>query len=561
VPSAVDQELETLIRARYPLIYVVSWEEKRVEDALRTIAQKRAKRMFVWTVTQGLVLSPTATDDRTREPRAALDAVMESTDPAIFLLKDFHAFIADTDVSRRLRDLTSALKTSYKTLIILAPTLKLPAELEKEVTVVDYALPAREDLDRLLEGIIQSVKNNPQIDTSLDEQEREHLLEASLGLTANEAENVFARSLVEKRCFDVNVILAEKEQIIRKSGTLEYYRMQEGFNDVGGMDLLKDWMRKRTQAFSQKAREFGLPAPKGILLLGVQGCGKSLCCKAVASLWRLPLLRMDVGKIFSGIVGSSEENMRRAIRMAESVAPTVLWLDELEKAFAGVQSSSFSDAGPTSRVFASFITWLQEKTAPVFVVATSNDISQLPPELMRKGRFDEIFFVDLPAEDERDEIFEIHIRKRGRDPGHFDLKQLAAASDGFSGAEIEQVVIASLYDAFDSGRDIRMEDLLRTTGQSIPLSRTMKEQIDALREWAVTRARPASHQAQLPVREGPAGESGSRVEADGNGSEAAERSEVTELAMDRAAPPAEAPLASASAASGAPPASEPAAGG
>src|SRR5207247_5312332 len=223
------------------------------------------------------------------------------------------------------------------------------------------------------------------------------------------------------------------------------------------------------QAFGQKAREFGLPAPKGILLLGVQGCGKSLCCKAVASQWRLPLLRMDVGKIFSGIVGSSEENMRRAIRMAESVAPTVLWLDELEKAFAGVQSSSFSDAGTTSRVFASFITWLQEKAAPVFVVATSNDISQLPPELMRKGRFDEIFFVDLPAEDERDEIFEIHIRKRGRDPGQFDLKRLALEAEGFSGAEIEQVVIASLYDAYDDGgRDIVMEDMVRNIRQSIP---------------------------------------------------------------------------------------------
>jgi ATP-dependent 26S proteasome regulatory subunit len=498
VPSEVDQELETLIRARYPLIYIVSWEEKRVEDALRAIAARRAKRLFIWTVTQGLVHSPTATDDRTREPRAALDAVMDSRDPAIFLLKDFHAFIADTDVTRRLRDLTYALKTSYKTLVILGPTLKLPPELEKEVTVVDYALPSVEDLDQLLEGIIQSVKNNPQIDTTLDEDEREHLLEAALGLTANEAENVFARSLVEKRCFDVDVILSEKEQIIRKSGILEYYRKQEGFGDVGGMDLLKDWMRKRTQAFSQKARDFGLPAPKGILLLGVQGCGKSLCCKAVASQWRLPLLRMDVGKVFGGIVGQSEENMRRAIRMAESVAPAVLWLDELEKAFAGVQSSSFSDSGTTARVFASFITWLQEKTAPVFVVATANDISQLPPELMRKGRFDEIFFVDLPVEDERDEIFEIHIRKRGRNPEQFDVKVLAAEADGFSGAEIEQVVVSSLYDAYDTGRDIEMEDLVRNINQSIPLSRTMKEQIDALREWAATRARPASTGAAIP---------------------------------------------------------------
>jgi ATP-dependent 26S proteasome regulatory subunit len=490
--TTVDRELETLIRARYPIIYIISWEEKRVEDALRAITAGRGKRMFVWSVTQGMVLSQTGTDDRTREPLAALDYVMSSNDPAVFLLKDFHAFITDVSVTRRLRDLTTALKTSYKTLVILAPTLKLPPELEKEVTVVDYALPTLEDLDRLLEGIIQSVRGNAQIDTELTPEEREHLLEAALGLTANEAENVFARSLVEKRRFDVDVILSEKEQIIRKSGTLEYYRLAEGFSDVGGMDILKDWMRKRTSAFGQKARDFGLPAPKGILLLGVQGCGKSLCCKAVASQWKLPLLRLDVGKIFSGIVGSSEENMRRAIRMAESIAPCVLWLDELEKGFAGTQSSPFSDGGTTSRVFASFITWLQEKTAPVMVVATANDISQLPPELMRKGRFDEIFFVDLPAEDERDEIFEIHLRKRKRDPARFDLKGLAAEAVGFSGAEIEQAIIAALYDAFDAGRDIETEDVVRSVRQSVPLSRTMKEQIALLREWAVTRARPAS---------------------------------------------------------------------
>jgi ATP-dependent 26S proteasome regulatory subunit len=491
----VDQELETLIRARYPILYVVSWEEKRVEDVLRAIAARRGKRIFNWTVTQGLVLSPTAADDRTREPLNALDTVMHSQEQAVFLLKDFHAFISDVAITRRLRDLTTALKTSYKTLIILAPTLKLPAELEKEITVVDYPLPSLEELNRLLEGIIQSVKGNAQIDVALAPEAREQLLEAALGLTANEAENVFARSLVEKRRFDVDVILSEKEQIIRKSGTLEYYRWSEDFGDVGGMDILKDWMRKRSAAFGQKARDFGLPAPKGILLLGVQGCGKSLACKAVASLWKLPLLRLDVGKIFSGIVGSSEENMRRAIRMAESIAPCVLWLDELEKGFAGTQSSPFSDGGTTSRVFASFVTWLQEKTAPVMVVATANDISQLPPELMRKGRFDEIFFVDLPAESERDEIFEIHLRKRKRDPERFDLERLAAESSGFSGAEIEQAIIAALWDAFDTGSDIETEDILRSLRQSVPLSRTMKEQITILREWAATRARPASSAA------------------------------------------------------------------
>ncbi len=500
--SSIDQELETLIRARYPLIYIVSWEEKRVEDTIRAISANRGKRMFVWTVTQGLVTSPTAKDKQTRLPSAVLDAVEQSNEPAIFVLKDFHAFITDTEITRRLRDLTYALKTSYKTLVILAPTLKLPPELEKDVTVVDYALPSVEDLDRLLENIIQSVRNNTQINVKLTAEEREHLLEAALGLTANEAENVFARSLVERREFDVDVILTEKEQIIRKSGMLEYFRVAEGMADVGGLDVLKEWMSKRTQAFGQKARDFGLPAPKGILLLGVQGCGKSLCAKAVASQWKLPLLRLDVGRIFGGIVGQSEDNMRRAIRMSESIAPTILWLDELEKGFAGTQSSGISDGGTTARVFASFITWLQEKTKPVFVVATAKRIEDHPPEHLRKGRFDEIFFVDLPGRAERLDIVRIHIRKRKRDPETFNLGELADASDGFSGAEIEQAIVAAMFDAFDAGRDVCHADVLRGVQASIPLSRTMREDIEALRDWASTRARNASSDARPVVTEG-----------------------------------------------------------
>lgn len=492
MPNSVDQELETLIRARYPLIYIVSWEEKRVEDALRAISANRGKRMFTWTVTQGLVSSPSARDKQTRSPLAALDFIESATEPAVFVLKDFHPFIADTEVGRRLRDLTHSLKTTYKTVIVLAPTLKLPQELEKDVTVVDYALPSEEDLDRLLENIIQSVKNNSQIETKLSSEERERILEAALGLTATEAENVFARSLVEKRRFDVETILTEKEQIIRKSGMLEYYRLEEGMGDVGGLDVLKDWMRKRSQAFSQRARDFGLPWPKGILLLGVQGCGKSLCCKAIASQWRLPLLRLDVGKVFGGIVGQSEENMRRAIRMAESIAPTILWLDELEKGFAGTQSSGISDGGTTARVFASFITWLQEKKAPVFVVATANRIEDLPPELLRKGRFDEIFFVDLPSQEEREEILHIHIRKRKRDPANFDVPRMSKEGAGFSGAEIEQVIVSALYDAFDQGTDIDTELLSANFKNTVPLSRTMAEQIAELRDWASTRARNAS---------------------------------------------------------------------
>ncbi|MHB1191389.1 MAG: AAA family ATPase, partial [Armatimonadota bacterium] len=363
--ARIDKEIETLIRARYPVIYIVSWEEKRVEDALRGIASARGKKLYTWTITQGLTAN--GRDESTRDPLAALDRIMESMDQAIFVLKDFHCFVSDNTVTRRLRDLIYALKTSYKTLVILSPVMKLPSELEKEVTVIDYPLPDLEELDTLLEGIIQSVKGSSQINFDLSSEEREQVLKAAQGLTACEAENVFAKSLVEKRSFDVEVIVSEKEQIIRKSGMLEYYRANEQFAHIGGMDSIKAWLHTRSNAFSEKARGFGLPQPKGIMLLGVQGCGKSLCCKAVASLWRLPLLRLDVGKIFSGLVGSSEENVRHAISIAESVAPAILWIDEIEKGFAGTQSSSFSDAGTTARVFGSFVTWLQEKTAPVFV--------------------------------------------------------------------------------------------------------------------------------------------------------------------------------------------------
>jgi SpoVK/Ycf46/Vps4 family AAA+-type ATPase len=497
--NGIDAELETLIRARYPIVYVVSWEEERVENAIRKIGSDRGKKVFLWTITQGMVLNPQNRNEQTREPLAALDFVMDTREPAIFLLKDFHPFLNDVTLVRRLRDLTLALKRSFKTIVILSPTLKLPLELEKEITVVEYALPTLEDLDELLESIVQSVRNNTQINVEMTHEEREQVLQSALGLTSNEAENVFAKSLVEKRKFDVDVVLSEKEQIIRKSGLLEYFPATEAFTNVGGMDTLKDWMDKRTVAFTEKAKAFGLPSPKGILLLGVQGCGKSLSARAIASLWRLPLLRMDVGKIFGGIVGQSEENIRKAIRIAESTAPNVVWIDELEKGFAGTQSSGVSDGGTTARVFGTFITWLQDKTAPCFVVGTANDVTALPPELLRKGRFDEIFFVDLPSFEERKEIFRIHLIKRARDAGKFDLATIAEATPGFSGAEIEQVVISALYDAFDAGHDITTEALVASCRESVPLSVTMAEKIAILREWAKTRARPASSAPVEPV--------------------------------------------------------------
>ncbi|MBC7805601.1 MAG: AAA family ATPase [Akkermansiaceae bacterium] len=496
-PPSVDVELENLIRARYPLIYIVSWEEKRVEESIREVCQRRGKKMVVWTFTTGM-----AGNLASKDPIAALDYVINAPDQTVFVLKDFHPFIGDVAVTRRLRDLVYALKQSYKTVVLLSPLLKLPPELEKEITVVDYQLPTIQDLDRLLESIIQSVRGDTRINVNLTSLEREQVLKSASGLTSIEAENVFAKSLVEKRRFDIDVILGEKEQIIRKSGILEYFRASDSFADVGGMDLLKNWMEQRTTSFNEDAKKYGLPEPKGILLLGVQGCGKSLIAKSIASLWRIPLLRLDVGKIFAGIVGSSEENMRKAIATAESVSPCILWLDELEKGFAGTQSSPFSDGGTTSRVFGTFITWLQDKKAACFVVATSNDVSQLPPELMRKGRFDEIFFVDLPALPERQEIFNIHLRKRGRDVLKFDTQNLARLAAGYSGAEIEQVVVAALFSAYSDGkREVGDEDMVQAMRDSVPLSVTMQEGIQKLRDWAETRARPSSSTTVEPMHE------------------------------------------------------------
>jgi len=294
-------------------------------------------------------------------------------------------------------------------------------------------------------------------------------------------------------------VLDEKRQVIRKSGLLEYYPTEERLQNVGGLDALKTWLARRGAAFSEAARKFGLPEPKGLLLLGVQGCGKSLTAKAIAAQWGLPLLRLDMGRIFSGLVGSSEENLRRAIQVAESVAPVVLWIDEIEKGLAGMQSSGVSDGGVTARVMGTLLTWLQEKTAPVFVVATANRIEQLPPELLRKGRFDEIFFIDLPALPERREILEIHVRKRGRDPAAYDLDLLARRAEGFSGAELEQAVISGLYDAFAEGKELGQDHLERAVSDSLPLSTTMREDIERLRDWARTRTRAASHAAPEPV--------------------------------------------------------------
>ncbi len=494
-------ELRHLIRARYPLIYLRSSEEERVEDAVRDIRESLNKKsasprkLLMWSITEGFIGDEEFPD--LRDPIKALDFAIRYEDAAIFLLRDFHPYLKDPVVVRRLRDCHRAFNRSErpKNVVIVSPQLRVPPEVETELAVADFDLPDRAELEALIRQFIEAYQ------LSHEEPAVERFTEAALGLTYDEASKVLAKSLVRHRDFDIETILSEKKAIIRKSGLLEYYESGERFGDVGGLTVLKEWLVKRQGAFTQKARDFGLPVPKGILLIGIPGCGKSLTAKAVAALWQMPLLRLDVGKVFSGLVGSSEENIRKVISTAEAVAPAILWLDELEKGFSGVQSSGQSDAGTTARVFGSFITWLQEKESAVFVIATANDVSMMPPELLRKGRFDEIFFVDMPTEAERQDIFDIHLQKKNRDPAGFDLATLARETRGFSGAEIEQAVVAALYDAFFEDEGLTDARILAAAGEVIPLSLTMKEKIDDLRDWANARARSASG---LPIGGGEA---------------------------------------------------------
>jgi len=496
------KELDLLIRSRYPIIYVRTSEEGRACNLLANIAKAQKKDFVEWSATEGLRRVEEfhskhvarGGEDMT-DPYVALEAILQDAGRTLYIMKDLHSFLDDRRVIRKLRDLYDGVKRSFKTLVIVAPVKKIPPELEKAVYFLNLPLPDAGMLKNLLKDVVESVKGNKRISIELPEAKYEGLANAALGLTLEEAERVFFKAILRDAHLgdaDVQYVRDEKKQIVQKSGLLEYYETAEDLSTVGGLDLLKIWLKRRNRAFEPAAREYGLPTPKGLLLLGVQGCGKSLAAKAVSGSWGFPLLRLDLSRIFGSLMGSSEDNMRRALEMAESVSPCVLWVDEIEKTFAGTESSGRTDAGTTARVFGSFLTWLQDTSANVFCVATANSISLLPPELLRKGRFDEIFFVDLPLPEERKAIASIHLCKRKRDPAKFDLERLGFQAEGFSGAEIEQAILSAMYDAFDENREINTDDVLEAMQRSVPLSVTMREEIQQLRAWAANRARPAS---------------------------------------------------------------------
>ncbi len=494
-----------LINAGFPYIYIPSYEEDRVVAAIKETIEdenlvKTRRSLYVWTQTEGLISDNKRMSD-TKNALAAIEFVRRDNEEAVFVLKDFHIYFGadrnthpDYQVIRKLRDILPYLKASRKTVILLSPTLVLPADMEKDISVLDFDLPDMEELDMVLTELEQSI---PRENIRIDNAERRNLVRSALGMTLQEAENAFCRAIVRQKGLEagaINIIHEEKNQIVKKTGVLEFVQSDLREEDIGGLENLKKWLIKRNGTWQERAREYGIPAPKGVLITGVPGCGKSLTAKAMSSIWKLPLLKLDMGKIFGGIVGSSEENIRKAIRTAEAVAPSILWIDEIEKGFTGTRSDG--DSGTAARVFGTFLTWMQEKESPVFVIATSNDIDSLPPELLRKGRFDEIFFVDLPTLREREKIFQVHLNKRLK-AGSIEhkvktdretLEELAALTEGFSGAEIEQVIIAGLYEAFFCGRGLTTEDLKKSIGDTVPLSMLQKEQIKSLKEWAGKRA-------------------------------------------------------------------------
>ncbi|MDP8256102.1 MAG: AAA family ATPase [Candidatus Alcyoniella australis] len=490
------QTIRRLLVAGYPLLQVLSWEEERVVRHLTQLAQSgltSQRKIGIWSVTQGW--QGQMEDRNVHEITEALTNTIEAQGDWLFIFKDVHPYLmGDPLVIRRVRDTINAVRGTDKSVILLGPIISIPEELQKDVSVVDYDLPGVNEIEPVLLRAVEecAIKHGKLVSMPMGP-DRELFFRALLGLTEWEIENVARKIIIETGTFgftSIDYILEEKRQILRKTEILEFHPPAFSMEQVGGLERFKEWCEIRREGFSEGAQKFGLPRPKGILITGISGCGKSLAIQAVAHQWQMPLLRLDMGRVFAGFAGSPEESMRRAIKTVEAVAPAILWIDEIEM---GV--SVFSDSvesGSTSRIFASFLTWMQEKTAPVFIAATANDIDRLPPEFIRKGRFDEVFFVDLPNYNERKDIFRIHMESRGKEASETSYEGLARHSEGYSGAEIEQAIVSALYRAYHEHRALVIQDIYVALRRTVPLSVTMKEQITNVKRWAEKRAVKAS---------------------------------------------------------------------
>ncbi len=489
------KELALLVNSQYPIIYLDTWEEGRATEILGLVAQDLNLPLYVWTVTQGMARAGGAPIYNTQEPAQVLSQISGMDGEGLFLLKDFHKYLEQDVTVRQLRDLCQKFRQARHAILISAPVVKIPVELEKDIAKFTLGLPDEVELNQLASITVSDLGKNHRIQSQLTPDQTSALVHSLLGLTRGEASRVLSEAVLENLRFDIgtiDLIRRIKSNLIKDQGVLEFVEPEVGMASVGGLARLKAWLEMRRGAFSPEAERYGLDPPKGILILGVQGCGKSLCAKAVAREWNLQLLKFDASSLFEKYIGESEKNLHKSLQVAEAVSPAVLWIDEIEKMFPSAALRSEADGGLSMRIFGTFLNWMQEKKSPVFVTATSNDISALPPELLRKGRFDEIFFVDLPNPEERKTIFSIHLARRKHDPAQFDLVKLAAAAEGFSGAEIEQGIASSLYSAFSQKAPLSTDMILKEIQSTYPLSVTMREKVDGLREWARERAVPAN---------------------------------------------------------------------
>ena len=480
-----NEELNLFLKARYPIIYINTIEEDRVEYIIRKNVKINLKRsIYSWDFIDGYTNNPNNKNFGSRNPLQALELIeqLNSDIPAIFLLKDFNRFLNDLTISRKLRNLGRILKLQPKTIIIIGSELKIPRELQDLITVLQFQLPTENEIIKELERLLKSLK------ITIDVQLFEDLTRSCQGLSLERIRRVLSKIIATYKTINedsISILLNEKKQIISQTEILEYFSGNEKFDNLGGLKNLKEWLKKRQTAFSCQATNYGLPTPRGLLLLGIQGTGKSLTAKAIANDWKLPLLRLDVGKLFGGIIGESESRLRQMINVTETVSPCILWIDEIDKAFSNIENTG--DSGTSSRVLGTFVSWLSEKTKPVFVIATANNIDLLPLEIVRKGRFDELFFLDLPQENEREEIFKIHLEEfRPNSWNRFNSKELAKMTELFSGAEIRQVIIEAMYQAFSEKREFNTKDIKIAITELVPLANIENEQMLKLKKWAAS---------------------------------------------------------------------------
>jgi SpoVK/Ycf46/Vps4 family AAA+-type ATPase len=488
-PTKAMERIRRALVGGHPLLYVQTWEETRVER----LVQHFAKTFYgppvpygLWSIVEGLTMDgvPVA---NTHDPLAALEVILAGEGKAFFVLKDL-AGAADgrPEIVRRLRDIYRSLKDRGRHVILVSPRLMIPDDVKKEIYVIEYELPDELEIARMLDSSLKRLLGADGISGP----DLKRLALALRGLTADEIGHVLSKTFAERKTFSEEAfreVLAEKEQMSRKEGVLEFVPPRVSLSDVGGYDVLKGWLNKRQKLFSREALDAGVPIPRGILLMGISGCGKSLCVKTISTEWNLPLFRLDMNAIFG--TDNPEATFLRALRSVEAVSPAVLWIDEIEMGVGGYRDGQ--DAS-MSRIFSGFLTWMQEKSALVFVAATANRIQLLPAEIIRKGRFDQVFFVDLPGEEERKQIFQIHLTRNRCDVGRLDIVFLAKATAGWNGAEIEQAVISAVVDAYSEKREVTEDDLYKMIGATVPLSVTMEEQIKAIRSWAHERALNAS---------------------------------------------------------------------